>query len=233
MDSLLEITNLTKVYGDRVLAVNNMSMTLPGGKIIGLLGPNGSGKTTLIKMIAGVLSPTQGNILVGGHEVGKESKAIVSYLPDRNSLNENEKVKILVDMYEDFYSDFSRERADKMMQALGIDPESSMKNLSKGSKEKIQLVLTMSRDAKLYLLDEPIAGVDPAARSFIIQTIITNYNPEATVLISTHLISEIEQILDEVIFVDKGRAMLYTSVDNIREEHGKSVDGYFREVFAC
>ena len=233
MDNLLEIKDLTKVYGERVLAVNNISITLPGGKIIGLLGPNGSGKTTLIKMIAGVLNPTQGKILVGGHEVGKDSKAIVSYLPDRNSLNENEKVKNLVDFYEDFYKDFSRERADKMMQVLGIDQESSMKKLSKGSKEKIQLVLAMSRDARLYLLDEPIAGVDPAARSFIIQTIITNYNPEATVLISTHLICEIEQILDEVIFMDKGRAMLYTSVDNIREEHGKSVDGYFREVFAC
>ena len=233
MDNLLEIKELTTVYGGRTLAVNNMSFMLPKGKIIGLLGPNGSGKTTLIKMIAGILSPTQGEITINGSKVGRETKAVVSYLPDRNSLNELEKVKKLIDIYEDFYEDFSRERAEKMMQSLGIDQDSNMRNLSKGSKEKIQLVLTMSRDAKLYLLDEPIAGVDPAARSYIIQTIINNYNPDATVLISTHLISEIEQILDEVIFMDKGRALLYTSVDNIREEHGKSVDGYFREVFAC
>lgn len=233
MDNLLEIKELTKVYGGRTLAVNNMSFILPKGKIIGLLGPNGSGKTTLIKMIAGILNPTKGEITINGLKVGRESKAIVSYLPDRNALNEQEKIKKLLDIYDDYYEDFSRERAEKMMQSLEIDLESNMKNLSKGSKEKIQLVLTMSRDAKLYLLDEPIAGVDPAARSYIIQTIINNYNPEATVLISTHLISEIEQILDEVIIMDKGRALIYTSVDMIREEYGKSVDGYFREVFAC
>lgn len=233
MDKLLEINNLTKVYGERILAVNNLSITLPKGKIIGLLGPNGSGKTTLIKLIAGVLHPTEGTILIDGDEVGKKTKGLVSYLPDRNHLNEQEKISNLLKFYEEFYEDFSRERAEKMMQIMDIDLDRPMKHLSKGSKEKIQLAFAMSRDAKLYLLDEPIAGVDPAARSFIIQTIITNYNPEATVLISTHLISEVEQILDEVIFMHKGRALLYTSVDNIREEYGKSVDGHFREVFAC
>nr|WP_300835525.1 ABC transporter ATP-binding protein [uncultured Acetatifactor sp.] len=233
MSELIEIQGLTKAYDAQHVAVNNVSLMLPQGKIIGLLGPNGSGKTTLIKMLNGLLTPTQGVIRIGGRPVGVETKAHVSYLPDRTYLSGNKKVTQILDFFCDFYADFSRERAVGMLRSLGVDPDARMGTLSKGTKEKVQLILVMSREADLYILDEPIAGVDPAARDYILRTILNNYNPNATVLISTHLIGDVEQVLDEVIFMRYGHLVLYTSVDNIRERHGKSVDAYFREVFAC
>ncbi len=233
MNELIEIVGLTKAYDASHIAVNNVSLTLPRGKIIGLLGPNGSGKTTLIKMLNGLLTPTQGSIRIGGQPVGVETKAHVAYLPDRTYLSGNKKVTQILDFFCDFYADFSRERAVGMLQSLGVDPNARMGTLSKGTKEKVQLILVMSREADLYILDEPIAGVDPAARDYILRTILNNYDPNATVLISTHLIGDVEQVLDEVIFMRYGHLVLYTSVDNIRERHGKSVDAYFREVFAC
>ncbi len=233
MSELIEIQGLTKAYDAQHVAVNNVSLVLPQGKIIGLLGPNGSGKTTLIKMMNGLLTPTQGVIRIGGRPVGVETKAHVSYLPDRTYLSGNKKVTQILDFFCDFYADFSRERAIGMLGSLGVDPDARMGTLSKGTKEKVQLILVMSREADLYILDEPIAGVDPAARDYILRTILNNYNPNATVLISTHLIGDVEQVLDEVIFMRYGHLVLYTSVDNIRERHGKSVDAYFREVFAC
>ena len=233
MNELIEIVGLTKAYDDRSVAVNNVTITLPKGKIIGLLGPNGSGKTTLIKMLNGLLTPTSGSIKINGAYVGVQSKARVAYLPDRTYLAGNKRINEVLGFFEDFYADFSREKAEEMLRSLNIDPTTKMKTLSKGTKEKVQLILVMSRNADLYILDEPIAGVDPAARDYILRTIINNYNPEATVLISTHLISDVEQVLDEVIFMRYGQLVLYTSVDNISEKHGKSVDAYFREVFAC
>ena len=233
MNGLVEIVGLTKAYDANHIAVNNINLTLPKGKIIGLLGPNGSGKTTLIKMMNGLLVPDQGSIKIGGSPVGLETKAHVVYLPDRTYLAGNQTIENILNYFGDFYEDFSRESALGMLGNLNIDPSSRMRTLSKGTKEKVQLILVMSRKADLYVLDEPIAGVDPAARDYILKTIINNYNPEATVLISTHLISDIEQVLDEVIFMRYGYLVLYTSVDNIREQHGKSVDAYFREVFAC
>ena len=233
MNDLVELVGLTKAYDANRIAVNNVTLTLPKGKIIGLLGPNGSGKTTLIKMMNGLLKPTAGSIKINGHYVGVETKARVAYLPDRTYLAGNQKVSEILDFFQEFYADFSREKALEMLQSLSIDPSMKMKAMSKGTKEKVQLILVMSRNADLYILDEPIAGVDPAARDYILKTIINNYNPEATVLISTHLISDVESVLDEVIFMRYGQLVLYTSVDMIREKHGKSVDAYFREVFAC
>ncbi len=233
MSELIELTNLCKTYDSRYLAVNNVNLKLPKGKIIGLLGPNGSGKTTLIKMLAGVLQPTQGEIKIKGNPVGVASKAIVAYLPDRTYLTGSERIKDVLNYFQDFYADFSMTRAESMLKALNIDLSAKVRTLSKGTKEKVQLILVMSRQAELYILDEPIAGVDPAARDFILRTILDNYNPEATVLISTHLITDIEKVLDEVIFMRYGQLVLYTAVDNIREKYGKSVDAYFREVFAC
>ena len=230
MNELVEIVGLTKAYDTRNVAVNNVTLTLPKGKIIGLLGPNGSGKTTLIKMMNGLLTPGQGSIKIGGQYVGTETKAHVAYLPDRTYLPGGKKISEILDY---FYQDFSKEKALEMLRSLNIEPSVKLKTLSKGNKEKVQLILVMSRQADLYILDEPIAGVDPAARDYILRTIITNYNPEATVIISTHLIGDIEKVLDEVIFMRYGHLVLYTSVDNIREQHGKSVDAYFREVFAC
>lgn len=233
MNELVEIVGLTKVYDKRNVAVNNLTVTIPKGKIIGLLGPNGSGKTTLIKMLNGLLVPTMGSIKINGEYPGISSKARIAYLPDRTYLSGGQRIGDLLDYFADFYSDFSKEKAKQMLTSLNIDPSVKMRTLSKGTKEKVQLILVMSRNADLYILDEPIAGVDPAARDYILRTIINNYNPEATVLLSTHLIGDVEQILDEVIFLKYGQLVLYTSVDNIREEHGKSVDAYFREVFAC
>ena len=232
MNNLVEIVNLTKKYGANV-AVNNLTVSLPKGKIIGLLGPNGSGKTTLIKMLNGLLTPTEGTIMIDGNYVGPVTKSKVAYLPDRTYRTMNQTIREILDFFQDFYTGFSRERAEEMLKSLGIDPAVKMRTLSKGTKEKVQLILVMSRNASLYILDEPIAGVDPAARDYILRTIINNYNPEATVLISTHLIEDVEQVLDEVIFMRYGQLVLYTSVDNIREEKGKSVDAYFREGFAC
>lgn len=233
MDDLLVLSNVSKNYGYGKLAVNNVSITLPRGKIIGLLGPNGSGKTTMIKMINGLLRPTEGEIHFLGEEIGPETKARISYLPDRTYLSPSDTISSILDYFEDFYEDFSRERAIKMLEDLQIDPRAKMKTLSKGTKEKVQLILVMSREADLYVLDEPIAGVDPAARDYILRTILSNYHQNASILISTHLISDIEQVLDEVIFMRDGKLILYGSAPQIREQQGKSVDAYFREVFAC
>lgn len=230
MNEILKCNFLTKRYGGLV-ALDNISLTLESGKIVGLLGPNGSGKTTLIKIINGLLTPEKGNISIDGNTPGPKTKALVAYLPDSIYLNSWMTVKQIIDYFQDFYKDFRTDLAYEMLEKLDISPKRRLKTLSKGNKEKVCLILTMSRNAKLYVLDEPIAGVDPAARDYVISTIINNYNPEATVLISTHLISDIEQILDEVIFIQSGKIVLHKSVDEIREENGKSVDELFREVF--
>lgn len=232
MSSLVEIENLTKKYGSKT-AVNDISLNLEGGQIIGLLGPNGSGKTTLIKMLNGLLVPTHGKILVDGKEIGPETKTVISYLPDQTYLNMNQKVCEVINFFEDFYEDFDSERAYEMLEKLKINPKDSLKTMSKGTKEKVQLILVMSRRAKLYILDEPIAGVDPAARDYILDVILSNYDPEASILISTHLISDIEKILDQAVFIRNGEIVMNSSVDDIRVKEGKSVDALFREVFAC
>lgn len=230
MSEILRCENLTKRYGN-VMALNSINLSLESGKIVGLLGPNGSGKTTLIKIINGLLTPNSGTLTIDGNKPGTETKAMVAYLPDNIYLNTWMTVKQIVEYFTDFYADFRPALAYEMMEKLGISPKNKLKTLSKGNKEKVCLILTMSRNAKLYVLDEPIAGVDPAARDYVISTIINNYNPEATVLISTHLISDIEQVLDEVIFIQHGNILLQKSVDDIREENEKSVDELFREVF--
>ena len=232
MNELLTCTGLTKQYGSKT-ALDNLNLTLPRGRIIGLLGPNGSGKTTLIKLINGLLTPTSGHILINGDEPGPETKKVVSYLPERTYFNSWMKVVDILDFFCDFYMDFRRNRAEDMLQRLGIDPTARLSTMSKGTKEKVQLIMVMSREAELYCLDEPIGGVDPAARDYILQTIISNYNENASVLISTHLISDIENVLDDVIFIQNGHIRLHTSVDAIREQEGKSVDALFREVFRC
>ena len=230
MSELLRCEHLTKVYGNTV-ALRDVSFSLTSGKIVGLLGPNGSGKTTFIKILNGLLTPTAGQVLIDGEKPGPSTKAKVAYLPDSIYLNSWMTVKQIVAYFADFYADFSSERAFAMLERLGISPDMRLKSLSKGNKEKVCLILVMSRQARLYVLDEPIAGVDPAARDYVISTIISNYNPEATVLISTHLIADIEQALDEVLFIQQGSLLLHKSVDQIREENGKSVDELFREVF--
>ncbi|MCL2881743.1 MAG: ABC transporter ATP-binding protein [Coriobacteriia bacterium] len=232
--SILEVKELTKRYTKSGPAVlGNVSITLEAGKIVGLLGPNGSGKTTLIKIICGLLTCSEGQVLVEGKAPGRETKKIVAYLPDTSYLSDWMRVDQVLEFFTDFYADFDKARALKMLSLLQIDPKSRLKSLSKGTKEKVQLILVMSRDAKLYVLDEPIGGVDPAARDYILKTIITNYSPDATVLIATHLIADIESVLDEVIFVNQGVVVLQDTVDHIREERGQSVDEMFREVFAA
>lgn len=230
MSEIINCRDLTKRYGG-VTALDNINFVLESGKIVGLLGPNGSGKTTLIKIINGLLTPSQGEILINGNQVGVESKKVVSYLPDHSYLNSWMTVKQIVEYFTDFYADFRPELAYEMLKRLDIAPKRKLKTLSKGNKEKVCLILVMSRNAQLYVLDEPIAGVDPAARDYVISTIINNYNPESTILISTHLIADIEQILDEVIFLKNGHVVLQKTVDEIRMEHEKSVDELFREVF--
>lgn len=229
---LAECKNLCKSYGSKT-ALNNVNLNIESGKIIGLLGPNGSGKTTLIKILSGILTASSGEAFIGGNKIGIETKKIVSYLPERTYLNEWMSVKQAVDFFGDFYSDFSKETAYDMLEKLNIRPSDRLKTMSKGTKEKVQLILVMSRSASLYLLDEPIGGVDPAARDYILKTILTNYSSDASVVISTHLISDVENILDEVIFLKYGSVTLHSSVDEIRSQHGKSVDALFREVFAC
>lgn len=229
---VLECTGVYKKYGNKEV-LKNINLQLERGKIIGLLGPNGSGKTTLIKIINGLLTADAGDIKVSGEQIGIESKKIISYLPDRTYLADWMKVKDIVGMFDDFYKDFSREKAEDMLKRLNINEDDRLKTLSKGNKEKVQLILVMSRQAQLYLLDEPIGGVDPVARDYILNTIITNYNPDASVVISTHLISDVEKVLDEAIFINNGEIVLHESVDDIREKYSTSVDGYFREVFKC
>ena len=230
--AVLECKDLCKQYG-RMPALDHVSFAVEPGHIVGLLGPNGSGKTTLIKLANGLLTPTAGSILVCGTEPGVESHAQVSYLPERTAIPTWMSTEQLVDFYGDFYQDFRKEAAEEMLHHLGIQPRQRIKQMSKGTREKVQLIMVMSRAAKLYLLDEPIGGVDPATRDYILSTIIGNYNPEGAVMISTHLISDVEKVLDEVLFLHQGRLMLQSSVDDIREEKGMSVDALFREVFKC
>ena len=232
MEQLLNCQNLTKRYGYKT-ALDNIDLSLERGRIIGLLGPNGSGKTTLIKLINGLLAPSSGSIAINGFAPGPETKKIVSYLPERTYFNSWMKVTDILNFFCDFYEDFDRNRAADMLRRLGIDENERLGAMSNGTKEKVQLIMVMSRDAQLYCLDEPIGGVDPAARDYILQTIITNYNEHASVLISTHLIADIENVLDDVIFIQNGHIRLHASVDEIREQEGKSVDALFREVFRC
>ena len=227
-----ECKSLCKRYGN-VQALDNVSFAVEPGRVVGLLGPNGSGKTTLIKLANGLLTPTGGELLINGQKPGKATRAQVSYLPDRPCLPEWMSAEKLLDMFTDFYGDFQRDKAQEMLEKLGIDPKQKIKQMSKGTREKVQLILVMSRKAELYLLDEPIGGVDPATRDYILETIIRNYNPTASVVISTHLIADVEQVLDDVIFINHGQIVLRSSVDDIREQQGKSVDAYFREVFRC
>ncbi len=232
MSAILECNNLSKNYGAKA-ALKNVNLTVEAGQIVGLLGPNGSGKTTLIKLINGLLQPSSGTIRINGMKPGMETKAMVSYLSDKNYLSDWMKVEDIVNMFADFYADFSREKAISMLKDLDIDYKQKFKTLSKGTKEKVQLILVMAREAKIYILDEPIAGVDPAARDYILRTILQNYNPEATVIISTHLIQDVEQIFDSVIFINNGEITLQETVDDIRFKFNKSVDQLFREVFKC
>ena len=231
MDNIiLKCNGLSKSY-DFTNALNNVNLSVKSGKIVGLLGPNGSGKTTFIKLLNGLLKPTQGEILIDGKNPGTETKKIVAYLPDKNYLDNTKTVKAILRLFADFYEDFDLERALKLLKDLDIDSSKRFKLLSKGTKEKVQLILVMCRKAKLYLLDEPIAGVDPAARDYILNTIIKNYNKEAAVIISTHLIADVEPILDEAIFISKGDILLHQEIETIKKEQNMTVDNYFREVF--
>lgn len=233
MQPILECQGLSKKYNNTGYALDHLDLALERGQIVGLLGPNGSGKTTFIKLINDLLVPTEGSIRIDGMEPGVETKRIVSYLPERTYLDENMTVQNLIAYFKDFYEDFQPQRAEIMLSHLKIDKRARLKTLSKGTKEKVQLILVMSRDAQLYILDEPIGGVDPAARDYILHTILSNYNENATILLSTHLIHDIENILDRVIFIRQGQLVLNASVDEIRMKQGKSVDSLFREVFKC
>lgn len=232
MAIILSCRDLTKQYGTTT-ALNSIDLDLPAGSVIGLLGPNGSGKSTFIKIAAGLLTSTSGELLIDGYKPGIKTKEIVSYLPDHDYLNDWMSVNQLVKMFEDFYADFDKEKAFDMIQRLDIKRESMLKTLSKGTREKVQLILTMSRKAKLYLLDEPIGGVDPAARDYILNTIIGNYNENAAVLISTHLIADVEPVLTHAVFIKNGKIVRAGEVDDIREETGSSIDALFREEFKC
>lgn len=232
--NILEIQNFTQRYRKGVNIFQDFNLTLPKGKIIGLLGQNGCGKTTLIKTIAGILPYEQGTILIDGKPLGAETKKVVSYLPDRSYFSSWMKVEEMIAFFEDFYEEFDRARAEKLLMDLQIDPKSRLKTLSKGTQEKVSLILVMARRAKLYLLDEPIAGVDPAAREYILSTIVSNYDPEASILITTHLIADVEQVLDEYLFLAPFRGIVQGgSVEEVREKQGKTLDQLFREVFQC
>ncbi len=228
----IEINQLTKKFG-ALDALDGVDLKLEKGQIVGLLGPNGSGKTTLIKLMNGLLTPSSGSIRINGMEPGIETKKIVAYLPDRNALPDYMTTAQLMNLYEDFFADFDRANAERMVHDLGIDMKQQMKKMSKGTKEKLQLCLVMARKAEVYLLDEPIGGVDPATRDYILRTIISNYNEDAVVIISTHLIADIESVLDDVVFLKEGRVVLHNTADEIREEKGESIDRLFREVFKC
>lgn len=232
MSAILECRGLTKSFGFKK-ALSDINFGIEKGRIVGLLGPNGSGKTTLIKLANDLLTPTSGEIRINGMKPGVETKKIVSYLPEKTYLNDWMNVRQIIGLFSDFYADFKPEKAYDMLKRLNINADDRLKTMSKGTKEKVQLILVMSREAELYLLDEPIGGVDPAARDYILETIISNYNENATVLISTHLISDIEKVLDHVIFINDGKVVLTSSVDEIRDQKGKSVDALFREVFRC
>lgn len=232
--NVLECKGLTKSYKKGFPVLHNMDLELPAGRIVGLLGPNGCGKSTLIKLVAGLLQPDSGTISICGNPVSPESKALVSYLPERPYFNPAQRVRDLIQMFVDFYADFDKEIALKLLADLSIDPDARMKTLSKGTKEKVQLILVMSRRAKLYLLDEPIAGVDPAAREYILRTIVSSYNPEGTIVITTHLIADVEQVLDDFMFLTYGGNIVSAgNAEQIRQNTGKSLDALFREVFRC
>ena len=230
--AILTCKGLSKRFGG-TQALDQVDLSIEPGRIVGLLGPNGSGKTTLIKLANGLLTPSEGELRVCGLLPGKESHACVSYLPERTAIPTWMTTTQLLDFYQDCYADFRRDAAEEMLQHLNIQPRQHIKQMSKGTREKVQLIMVMSRAAKLYLLDEPIGGVDPATRDYILSTIIGNYNPDAAVVISTHLIADVEKVLDDVVFINQGRIMLQASVDQIREEKGMSVDALFREVFKC
>ena len=230
--SRIEINQLTKQF-EHITALDGVTLNLEAGQIVGLLGPNGSGKTTLIKIMNGLLTPTSGSLLINGMEPGVETKKIVAYLPDRNALPDYMTTDKLIQMYADLFEDFNRSKADTMISDLGIDRRLTLKKMSKGTKEKLQLCLVMAREAQVYLLDEPIGGVDPATRDYILRTIISNYNENAVVIISTHLIADVESVLDDVIFIKEGKILLHESAEVIREEKEKSIDQLFREVFKC
>ena len=232
MSDIVQISGLNKSYGYKQV-IKDMNLNLEGGKIIGLLGPNGSGKSTLIKILGGVLKPDSGNVTIDGKQIGIDTKRIVSYLPERTYLSPSMKVREAISMFADFYEDFRTERAEEMLNRLNINLNDTIKSLSKGTREKVQLVLVMSRDALVYLLDEPMGGVDPAAREYILKTILSNYNENACVIISTHLISDVEKVLDQVLFIQNGNVILNSTVDEIMDEKKESVDALFREVFTC
>ena len=233
MKELLTCEGLTKSYQKGTNALDNIELHIGFGRIVGLLGPNGSGKTTLIKLANGLLQPTAGSIKIAGMDPGPDTKAIVSYLPDAAWLPDWMRVEQLVEMFRDFYADFDPAKANEMLEKLELSPKAPLKSLSKGNKEKVQLILAMSRNARLYLLDEPLGGVDPAARDYILQTILHNYSEDAALVLSTHLIGDIEKVLDEVIFLQNGKVLHQAAVDELREETGMSVDAYFREVYKC
>ena len=229
---LLEVKNISKNY-EKKKALDNVSLKVKSGKIIGLLGKNGAGKTTLIKLINDLLTPSSGEILVKGNKIGVESKKVISYLPEKTYLNKQMKVSEVVEFFADFYEDFNVERAKKLLKDLDLDIDQRLTKMSKGMQEKVQLVLVMSRDADLYILDEPLGGVDPATRDYILDTILSNFKENASVIISTHLISDIERILDEVIFIDKGKLVLQSDADTLRKKEKGSIDEIFRRMFKC
>ena len=229
MSDIVQISGLNKSYGYKQV-IKDMNLNLEGGKIIGLLGPNGSGKSTLIKILGGVLKPDSGNVTIDGKQIGIDTKRIVSYLPERTYLSPSMKVREAISMFADFYEDFRTERAEEMLNRLNINLNDTIKSLSKGTREKVQLVLVMSRDALVYLLDEPMGGVDPAAREYILKTILSNYNENACVIISTHLISDVEKVLDQVLFIQNGNVILNSTVDEIRDEKKESVDALFSNL---
>ncbi len=229
---LLECKNLYKDYGTKKV-LKDVNLTIPRGKIIGLLGSNGSGKTTLIKLINDLITPTKGEILINGEHPGINSKKIISYLPERTYLSMDMKVKEIIEYFKDFYDNFDKDKAYELLKKLNINPNDKLKTMSKGTKEKVQLILVMSRKADLYILDEPIGGVDPAARDYILDTILKNFNKDASIIISTHLIADIERILDDVIFISDGKIVLYEEADKLRNKENKSIDMIFREMFKC
>lgn len=229
---LLECKNLYKDYGTKKV-LKDVNLTIPRGKIIGLLGSNGSGKTTLIKLINDLITPTKGEILINGEHPGINSKKIISYLPERTYLSMDMKVKEIIEYFKDFYDNFDKDKAYELLKKLNINPNDKLKTMSKGTKEKVQLILVMSRKADLYILDEPIGGVDPAARDYILDTILKNFNKDASIIISTHLIADIERILDDVIFISDGKIVLYEEADKLRNKESKSIDMIFREMFKC
>lgn len=230
MTDILQVHRITKKYGKHT-ALEDVTLNLPSGKIIGLLGPNGSGKTTLIKLINGLLKPTSGELVIDGYKPSVATKKIVSYLPDTTYLDDNMKIRDIFAYFKAFYDDFDQERAEHLCKDLDLDLNDRLRNLSKGNKEKVQLIVVMSRNARLYVLDEPIGGVDPATRDYILKTIINNYSEDASVIISTHLIADVEPILDEVVFLKNGHIVLNGNADDLREEYGQSIDRIFRDTF--